>query len=202
MTPTLGEWKNMYRKNWSRYAGLIILLIVFELLSWISGNRLGELTVFEWIMLAFAASFIGRAVSYMAIFEWLRVPFGKEVLHSSGVGETVEPVCNTGFWSALCSWITCPICSTTWAGAGLLLLYLYFPHLGKPMLYLLSAASLGAIVIRVTEIAEWGKYLAWEHTGRMNRINRVEEATLKIQNEALKAQLEMLEMSIASERIH
>lgn len=158
----------------ARFMGLISLMVVFELVNYLIGERLYMLTPFEWLMLAFAGSFIGRAVAYMTIFEWLRDSFklGVVVPHSSGVGEEVEPACKSGFWSAICELITCPLCAGTWGGAGLLLLYAYYPAIGQPMLWTLSAGSVGAFITRLTEAAEWSKYLLWERTAKENANNK------------------------------
>lgn len=157
-----------------RWAGLIILGGVFEVMNYLIGAKLETITIGEWIMLALAGSFVGRAVSYMTIFEWVRGMTGltKTIPHSSGTGETVEPKHTDGFLSAFGELIACPVCAGTWAGAGLLLLLAYAPTLGRPILWTVSAASVAAFWTRATEAVEWSKHSLWEYTGRANRQNR------------------------------
>src|SRR5512135_2110037 len=77
-----------------------------------------SISPFQWVMLVFAGSLIGRSVSLLAIGEWLRWPFVKVVPHSSGAGEDTEPK-YSDWRRPIGILLSCPICAGTWGAAGI-----------------------------------------------------------------------------------
>lgn len=133
-----------------------------------------HLEPFEWVMLVFAGSLIGRSVSILAIGEWLRWPLVKVVPHSSGAGEDTEPRYN--------DWrrppgvlLSCPICAGTWGAAMLIILLALYEPLGRYVLYMMSAGGAAMIVSRFVELLESTKYVAQELNGKLNRQNIAEQ---------------------------
>ena len=123
-------------------------------------------------VISLAASFAGRAIAYLEIFEWLRAPFTEVVPHSAGVGETVEPKENLPGWKrAIAGLVCCPVCAGTWSAMLLSIAYMV-SDAGKLLAYILAASAVAWLVTYLTEAIEWQKHLAWENTGRMNKLNK------------------------------
>ena len=157
----------------TRTLTLIGIAITFELVSLGISRRGLSLDGLTLVSLAFAASMAGRAVAYLTVFEWLREPFTKIAVHSSGVGESVEPRDDHGPAVAVIgSLISCPVCAGVWSAALLLTVYAFEPALGRTMIYILGAGGLAQIVTRLVELLEWQGRHTWEQTGFMNRLNK------------------------------
>lgn len=128
------------------------------------------ITPFEWMMLIFAGSLIGRSVSILAIGEWLRWPFVKVVQHSSGVGEDTEPKYDD--WRRpIGVLLCCPICAGTWGVALIIALLALCEPLGRYVLYMMSAGGAAMVISRFTELLETKKYVAQEMNGLVHRHN-------------------------------
>lgn len=140
------------------------------------------LSPFEWVLLALAVSILGPAVAYMTVGEWLRFPVAKVVNHSCGVGQDTEPKFSSdgdepwycGPLHALGELVTCPICASVWMGLLLLSIYAVNGELGRITIYVFAATGISRILIRLAELLEWEKNLAWEKTGYWNRRNKHE----------------------------
>lgn len=135
-------------------------------------NQGVELTEFQWVQLAFAASMIGRVSAYLSVFEWFRAIFAVVEPHSSGAGADWNPRWYVGPLSAVSELICCPVCAGTWGAALLLSLMKYAPQWGEAILLTLSAAALAWFISFSTELVEWKKHEARENTGFTNRANR------------------------------
>lgn len=142
-------------------------------------NRGVSLSPFQWIMLAFAASMVGRASAYLSVLEWFRAPFIVTVPHSSGAGADNHPRWETGALSALAELITCPVCSGTWGATIILTVFKIDQAWGEAILITLSAAGAAWLISFTTELVEWQKHLAREKTGLANRQNIIEMEALK-----------------------
>lgn len=138
----------------------IALLTVVEVVLYLIGDRLPVMP--DWAfypMLGLAAFRGGRAVSFNGVFVWLR-----ELLKvypspdSSGAGDSNAPH-GKGPLYVLGELTTCPICSATWVGMGLLLLLALVPHMGNGMIILLGAAGIAEVLHWLSERLEWsGRY--------------------------------------------
>lgn len=139
-----------------------------------------SLDLSSWLMLGLAASFIGRAVAYLAIFDWLRAPLTVVEAHSSGAGEDVEPRYYTGWRSALGEMICCPVCVGTHAALVLLMLVKVDRAWGLVMITALSASAVAWLVSWATEWVEWSKHQARETTGALKRTNLIATGNGKV----------------------
>jgi len=154
---------------------LAILFSIFEGLVILVGRlRPVMLTPFLWVLLALAASLGGAGVAYLAIGEWIRWPLVKVVQHSSGTGEDTEPKYE-GWRQAPGILLSCPICAGAWVAMGLFAIYSFFHQIGLDMIYVMSAGGSVRLIVRLAELLEWQKHLAWEETGYWNRLNKREQ---------------------------
>jgi hypothetical protein len=135
-------------------------------------NRGVKMTPFQWVMLAFAASMVGRASAYLSVLEWLRAPFAVTVQHSSSAGTDYHPRWTTGVRSAVAELICCPVCAGTWGATIILTLFKFFPSWGETIMITLSTAALAWLITFVTQFVEWKTHEAREHTGLMNVFQR------------------------------
>jgi hypothetical protein len=157
---------------------LVVLFLAFEagifvIARWSPSLRLD---VFTWVLIVFAASFGGAAIAYMFIGDWIRWPLTKEVPHSSNSGMTeIEPKYE-GWLKSPGVLLCCPICASTWVGAGLLGLMVLNYNLGYYTVVALSLGGAARIVTRLSEMLEWQSRYAQERTASLNRQNALEEA--------------------------
>jgi len=153
----------------------MILVISFIAAIWIIKGGIDYSDPVFLIFLIPAASFGGRAVSYMGVFEWLRAPFTVVVPHSSGVGETVEPKdSNNIIVCVLGELIACPLCAGTWVAAALSVVYAVDSDFGRALVFIIGCAGVASILTRLAELIEWRGRLAWEDTATANRRNKLE----------------------------
>lgn len=155
---------------------MFVLFCTFEALLFVIEqlNPSFKLNPLDWLMLAFAASLGGRAVSILAIGEWLRWPLTKVVQHSSGAGEDVEP--RYGGWRESPGiLLSCPICAGTWVGMAVIGLMAVFPAYGRYVLYALSAGGAAMVISRLVELIENARYVMQEVNGHWNRRNIEEQ---------------------------
>lgn len=170
------------------YAGLFVLFSALEVAMVFAGRRGLSLSPFEIVLLMFAGSLLGCAVSYMTIGKPIRDIFGVVVPHPSGIGDYIEPKCNSGFLGAFCELICCPICSATWMCGALLFLIAftgsenYLPvSIGKMDLYLFAGAGGARVITYISEMLEWKKAEAWENAGYTRTLNK-EAQKLKVRH--------------------
>lgn len=157
-------------------------------------NRGITLSPMQWVMLAFAASMIGRASAYLSVLEWFRAPFAKLVPHSSGAGEDYHPRWHDGARSAVAELICCPVCAGAWGATIILTLFKLDPAWGNTVLITLSAAAGAWLISYMTEYIEWHTHLARERTGLANRQNRAQtESDTTFYNDVLNVAEHMLE---------
>jgi hypothetical protein len=130
---------------------------------------LGKLPVIpDWAflpLLGLAAYRGGRAIAYNFIFKWLRDLVGiKEVDDSSGAGQSNEPA-GKGVQHALGELLCCPICSGTWVGVGLLIIYALWAPVGAAVIYALAAAGIAEVLDWMSEFLFWKGRAAREEAG-------------------------------------
>lgn len=150
-----------------RRTALLALTLLFVLETRLLGAV--QIAPFEWVMLAAAASFGGRAVAYLAVLDWLRWPFVTLKPHSSGAGEDYHPRWSDGARAALAELVCCPVCAGAWSAMILLMVYKLDGVWGHTLMVVLSAASGAWLISYVTQWAEWQTHAARETTGLLNR---------------------------------
>lgn len=148
---------------------------------------------FQWVMLVFAGSLIGRSISILAIGEWLRWPFVKVVPHSSGAGEDTEPK-YSDWRRPIGILLCCPICAGTWSIAGIIMLLALYEPLGRYVLYTMSAGGAAMVISRFTELLESNKYVAQEMNGQLHRQN--EQALMPIPVTQIQHATSMVDISV------
>jgi hypothetical protein len=117
------------------------------------------------ILLGLAAFRGGRAIAYNYIFKWLRDLFHvAEFDDSSGAGRSNEAT-GTGFQHALGELVCCPVCSGTWVGVSLLVIYSLSAAYGSALIYALAAAGIGEVVEWISEFLFWKARAAREEAG-------------------------------------
>jgi hypothetical protein len=126
-----------------------------------------QLDVFTWVLLVLAASLGGAGIAYLFIGDWIRWPLTKEVPHSSNSNMTeIEPKYE-GWLKSPGVLLCCPICASTWVGAGLL------------GLLAINYSLAGRVIVRFSEMLEWQSRYAQERTAELNRKNAIEERRLE-----------------------
>jgi hypothetical protein len=133
-----------------------------------------ELSIFQWIMLSLSASMIGRTVAYLGVFDWVRFLLVKEVPHSSGAGADNHPKYSSGPLAAIGELMCCPVCSGTWGGMALIVVFKYFPSWGNTLMTAFSVAALAWFASFATQLVEWKTNEARENTGNLNYLNKVQ----------------------------
>jgi hypothetical protein len=182
----------LFKSKKARWFALMGLMGVFEIINLTIGKKILELPLYELLfVIPMAASFVGQAVAWMPIFEWLRDGLGlaKVHKHDSGLGETTEPICDDGLWSAIGALITCPLCAGMWAGAILTTLRIYFPELGVPMLYTIAAGGTAAMFTHFAGMMEWRKAESWERAARDRRSREKAESIVESETSQLQMPL-------------
>lgn len=117
------------------------------------------------LLLGLAAFRGGRAIAYNLIFLWLRDMFGvREVDDSSGAGKSNEAT-GHGVRRVLGELVCCPVCSATWVGLSLLVIYSLYRPLGEILIYALAAAGLGEVFEWLSEFLFWRGRQAREEAG-------------------------------------
>lgn len=122
------------------------------------GLEIFELSVMQFVLLAFATFRLGRLIAFDRVMEPLRQFFTKTVPDPTGAGDTVEPK-GEGFTQAMGQLICCPICAGTWVAA--LLTYLLYLFPGPTTVFLIMTAAIGAAELlgALTEAFSWsGQY--------------------------------------------
>jgi hypothetical protein len=122
-----------------RYSALVIFDAVFLLaVLWITKTEITVVPLPFWLLIAFAANRIARAITKDYIFVWLREPFTDEY---GDVRYNLSP-----FWHSFGKMITCPICTGTWAALVLTLLVTKASFIGYPLIVVLALASVAEII--------------------------------------------------------
>ena len=138
-----------------------------------------RLDPFTWVLLVLAASLGGAGIAYLFIGDWIRWPLTKEVPHSSNSNMTeIEPKYE-GWLKSPGVLLCCPICASTWVGAGLLGLLAINYSLGYYIILALSVSGAGRVIVRFSEMLEWQSRYAQERTAELNRKNAIEERRLE-----------------------
>lgn len=159
---------------------LAFLFLFFELGIVVIGKIAPGLKLdpFTWLLLVFAASLGGAGIAYLFIGDFIRWPLTKEVPHSSRSGMVeIEPKYD-GWLKSPGVLLCCPICASTWVGAGLLGLLAVDYNVGYYTILALSLGGAARIVVRLAELLEWQARAAQEKTAELNRKNAQEEASL------------------------
>lgn len=116
-------------------------------------------------LLGLAAFRGGRAIAYNFIFKWLRDLIKVRVVDdSSGAGQSNE-ASGTGVRHALGELVCCPICSGTWVGVGLLLIYSLWAPVGTAIIYALAAAGIAEVLDWLSDFLFWNGRYAREAAG-------------------------------------
>ena len=156
--------------KFKRTATLVTFLVTLESILYLTSKHLVELDLVLLICLPFASSLAARSIAYLDIFEWLRAPFTVTSLHSSGVGNCVDPRPEPirGVVGGL---LSCVNCAGMWSTVGLLALLAFVPEMGRVTIIALGLTSIGILFSRVIELVEWQAHEAHEHTGVMAKEN-------------------------------
>lgn len=154
--------------NLTEKATLITTDIIFFLAA-LAAAWLGKLPEISglWfpLLLGLAAFRGGRAIAYNLIFKWLRELFQiREVDDSSGAGQSNEAT-GTGIRRILGELICCPVCSGTWVGLALLVIYAFDARVGTALIYALAAAGIGELFEWTAESLFWKGRYAREQSG-------------------------------------
>lgn len=152
-----------------RHAAFTVLsgsfLTIFSGMALLTRNRKHKTpTPMEFLQLGLATYRLGRLISYDKVFEPYRAPFTETVPDPSGQGDTVEPK-GTGVQAAIGELICCPICSGTWAAAGLVYGLNLFPNITRLFISIMSAIGAAEVLNAATEALQWGGQLAREKAG-------------------------------------
>jgi len=91
-------------------------------------------------LLSLATYRMGHLISYDKVMEPLRALFTETVPDPTGAGDSVEPK-GTGFQNAIGQLLCCPICSGTWAAAGLVYFLYAFPDPARVFITILAAVG-------------------------------------------------------------
>lgn len=154
--------------NKSEKATLILLDAAFFAAATLAAylGKLPEISSAAFLPLLGLAAFRGgRAIAYNFIFKWLRDLFGvREVDDSSGAGRSNEAT-GTGIRHALGELVCCPICSGTWVGVALLLIYALLPEVGTALIYALAAAGVAEVLDWLSDFLSWNGRSAREQAG-------------------------------------
>ncbi len=147
----------------------LIFLDIFFLVASAGAALLGKLPVIpDWAflpLLGLAAYRGGRAIAYNFIFKWLRDLAGvKETDDSSGAGQSNQAA-GTGVRHALGELLCCPICSGTWVGVGLLVIYALWAPGGAAIIYALAAAGIAEVLDWLSDFLFWNGRRAREEAG-------------------------------------
>lgn len=118
-----------------------------------------QLTWLDLTLLGLATYRMGHLISYDRVMEPLRALFTETVPDSTGAGDSVEPK-GTGFQNAIGQLLCCPICSGTWAAAGLVYASYAFPGPARVLITILAVVGIAEILNAAGELFSWGGQFA------------------------------------------
>jgi hypothetical protein len=146
------------------YAGLMgLFAAVFAGFSFWKGGDF-SLKPFDFLLLALSTFRMGRLMSYDLVFKPIREPVTETVPNPDGAGEVVVPE-GTGLRHAVGDLISCPICSGTWAGAGLVYAFRLFPGPARMFMAIMAAAGAAELLDGAYEMLNWGGNAARKQAG-------------------------------------
>lgn len=139
---------------------MIVLKVLFAALviaaAYFGGSRVQSIEispVVGLIALGLASARFGRLVTFNGIFADLRQRFGiVPEPDSSGAGDS--DVCHNP--TPVTNLLMCPVCTSTWGAAILVLIYLIWASLGIVLVLILAATAIGEVLIWGNEVLEWG----------------------------------------------
>jgi hypothetical protein len=162
------------------YIAKIIITAVFLgvfafFIGWIINGPGWDAFQLSWLdvaLLGLATYRMGHLISYDRVTEPLRALFTETVPDSTGAGDSVEPK-GTGFQNAIGQLLCCPICSGTWAAAGLVYALYAFPDPARVMITILAVVGMAEILNSAGELFSWGgqyaRTMAGAHTKAQQR---------------------------------
>ncbi|WP_243291399.1 DUF1360 domain-containing protein [Bacillus sp. FJAT-47783] len=112
-----------------------------------------RLSVFEFLLLAFASFRLTRLLVFDKITEFLRRPFHRtleETLPDGTVEEYIE-IKGTGLRKWIGELLSCHWCTGVWSAIFLYVIYRYQYDLAEPLIIILAIAGLAAIVETIVE---------------------------------------------------
>jgi hypothetical protein len=131
---------------------------------WGPGMDAFQLSWMDLVLLSLATYRMGHLISYDRVMEPLRSLFTETVPDSTGAGDSVEPK-GTGFQNAIGQLLCCPICSGTWAAAGLVYALYTFPAPARVFITILAAVGAAEILNAAGELFSWGGQYARTMSG-------------------------------------
>jgi len=109
---------------------------------------------FDLLLLGLASYRIGRMLAYERVAEPLRAPVTTTVPDPSGFGETVVAR-GDGSRKAIGELLSCPICISTWASAGLVYGMQLAPAPTRVLAKTLGVAGIAELILGTTEALCW-----------------------------------------------
>ena len=154
--------------NWTEKATLMSMDVVFFAAALAAAflGKLPDIPNAAFVPLLGLAAFRGgRAIAHNHIFKWLRDLFKVvEVDDSSGAGKSTS-ASGKGTLHALQELVCCPVCSGTWVGVALLVIYSISAPYGTALIYALAAAGIGELMEWLSEFLFWKGRAAREEAG-------------------------------------
>lgn len=166
----------------SDYAAKIIITFLFVgafvfFIGWMilgPGLDAFQLSWMDLVLLSLATYRMGHLISYDRVMEPLRSLFTETVPDSTGAGDSVEPK-GIGFQNAIGQLLCCPICSGTWAAAGLVYALYAFPAPARVFITILAVVGAAEILNSAGELFSWGGQYARTMSGAQMRSKLIEK---------------------------
>ena len=154
------------------FVGAFVFFIGWMLLG--PGLDAFQLSWIDLVLLSLATYRMGHLISYDRVMEPLRSLFTDTVPDSTGAGDSVEPK-GTGFQNAIGQLLCCPICSGTWAAAGLVYALYSFPAPARVFITILAVVGAAEILNSAGELFSWGGQYARTMSGAQMKSQLIEK---------------------------
>lgn len=139
-----------------------------------------QLSWLDLVLLSLATYRMGHLISYDRVMEPLRALFTETVPDATGAGDSVEPK-GRGFQNAIGQLLCCPICSGTWAAAGLVYAMYSFPGPARVFITILAAVGAAEILNAAGELFSWGGQYARTMSGAQMKSQLVEKERRRLE---------------------
>ena len=136
-----------------------------------------QLSTLNIVLLAFATYRMGHLLSYDRVMEPLRSFFTETIPDPTGEGMTVEAK-GEGLQQVIGQLMCCPICTGTWAAAGMVYALYLFPGPAQIFITIMAVVGMAEIINAAGELFSWGGQYARNSSGSINLARKQRERIL------------------------
>ncbi len=144
------------------------------------GLAVFHLTTLDIALLGFATYRMGHLLSYDLVMEPLRSFFTDTIPDPTGEGETVEAK-GEGLQRVIGQLMCCPVCTGTWAAAGMVYALYWFPGPARVFITIMAVIGVAEILNAAGEMFSWGGQYARNSSGAINHMRRQHEDMMNVQ---------------------